>query len=57
MVEVVGLKPTASWSRTMRAINCATPRNKIKCVNDFSTRVSKKSSVREDKEKKVEKIK
>ena len=27
MVGDVGLKPTASWSQTTRAINCANPRN------------------------------
>ena len=27
MVEVTGLEPMASWSRTKRATNCATPRN------------------------------
>ena len=25
MVRVAGFEPTASWSRTMRATNCATP--------------------------------
>ena len=29
LVEVAGLEPTASWSRTMRATNCATPRHTI----------------------------
>ena len=28
MVGVTGFEPTASWSRTKRATNCATPRNK-----------------------------
>ena len=27
VVEVTGLEPMASWSRTKRATNCATPRN------------------------------
>lgn len=26
MVEATGFEPTTSWSRTMRATNCATPR-------------------------------
>ena len=26
VVEVAGFEPTASWSRTKRATNCATPR-------------------------------
>ena len=26
MVRVAGFEPTASWSRTKRATNCATPR-------------------------------
>ena len=30
MVEVAGLEPATSWSRTKRATNCATPR-KIDC--------------------------
>ena len=25
MVRVAGVEPTASWTRTMRATNCATP--------------------------------
>ena len=27
LVGVAGFEPTASWSRTKRATNCATPRN------------------------------
>ena len=30
MVGVTGFEPTASWSRTKRATNCATPRKKIR---------------------------
>ena len=29
MVEATGFEPTTSWSRTMRATNCATPRNLV----------------------------
>ena len=29
VVEVTGFEPTASWSRTKRATNCATPRNSV----------------------------
>ena len=29
-VGVTGFEPTASWSRTKRATNCATPRKKIR---------------------------
>ena len=28
MVEATGFEPTTSWSRTMRATNCATPRKR-----------------------------
>ena len=30
VVGVTGFEPTASWSRTKRATNCATPRKKIR---------------------------
>ena len=30
LVGVTGFEPTASWSRTKRATNCATPRKKIR---------------------------
>ena len=29
VVEVTGFEPMASWSRTKRATNCATPRNSV----------------------------
>ncbi len=37
MVRVAGFEPTASWSRTMRATNCATPGYLISASNIIAT--------------------
>ena len=36
LVEVTGLEPMASWSRTKRATNCATPRSASYFISVFS---------------------
>ena len=35
MVRVAGFEPTASWSRTMRATNCATPGYILIIIRNF----------------------
>ena len=35
MVRVAGFEPTASWSRTKRAINCATPGCSVNYYTEF----------------------
>ena len=45
MVEVTGFEPMASWSRTKRATNCATPRNKYLIVDICSAYIYAKQLV------------
>ena len=35
LVGVAGVEPTASWTRTKRATNCATPRYSLIIVQNF----------------------
>ena len=35
MVRVAGVEPTASWTRTMRATNCATPGYSLIIIRNF----------------------
>ena len=35
MVRVAGVEPTASWTRTMRATNCATPGNSLFIIREI----------------------
>ncbi len=35
MVGVAGVEPTASWTRTKRATNCATPRYSLFIIRNF----------------------
>ncbi len=35
LVRVAGVEPTASWTRTMRATNCATPGYSLIIIRNF----------------------
>ena len=41
MVGVAGVEPTASWTRTKRATNCATPRYSSSIIRNFNRDVKR----------------
>ena len=43
LVGVAGVEPTASWTRTKRATNCATPRHSLPIIRNYFLDVKRTS--------------